>query len=147
MSIPTGRAFAKALEEAGVISDLNTVQRIVIDIDAVAAHVYVQRIGDKRLLDAISGPLGMMLADAEPERAVRYWAAFAQDLLNLETFDALAAAGVRVVEQGPWRDTQTRMVLIEDAGAPPELAGREVDLIMHREGGGVATVAERRVIR
>jgi hypothetical protein len=67
MSIPTGRAFAKALEEAGVVSDLNTVERIVIDIDSMMARVYVQRIGDKRLLGAFSGPLGMMLAGTEPE--------------------------------------------------------------------------------
>lgn len=66
MAIPAGRAFAKALEDAGVVSDLGTVQRIVIDIDATMCRIYVQRIGDKRLLDAFSGTLGMMLAETAP---------------------------------------------------------------------------------
>lgn len=65
MSIPTGRAFAKALEEAGVISDLNSITRVIIDIQpGDVARVYVERVGDKRLLDAFSGPLGMMLPHA-----------------------------------------------------------------------------------
>lgn len=71
MSKPTGRMFAKALEEAGVVTDLNTVERIVIDIDATLARVYVQRIGDDKLLDALAGQLGLMLAEAAaPEPVV-----------------------------------------------------------------------------
>lgn len=69
MSIPTGAAFAKALEAAGIISDLNSITRVVIDITGAECHLYVERVGDKKLLYAIKGPLGMMLADlaAEPE--------------------------------------------------------------------------------
>lgn len=76
MSIPTGAAFAKALEEAGVVSDLNSITRIVIDINGLEARVYVERVGDKRLLDAISGPLGMMLAEATPPEPVVHAAPF-----------------------------------------------------------------------
>lgn len=68
MSIPTGRAFAKALEEAGVISDLNSITRVIIDIQpGDLVRVYVERVGENRLLDAFSGPLGMMLAEHAPE--------------------------------------------------------------------------------
>lgn len=68
MSIPSGIAFAKALEEAGVISDLSSITRVVIDIQmGDTARVYVERIGDGRLLDAFKGPLGMMLAENAPE--------------------------------------------------------------------------------
>jgi len=64
MSIPTGVAFARALEKAGVISDLDSITRVVIDIQPDdTARVYVERIGDSRLLEAFKGPLGMMLAE------------------------------------------------------------------------------------
>jgi hypothetical protein len=47
----TGREFAQALEAAGVVSDLGTIERIVIDVRAAGAvHVHVQRIGTERLL-------------------------------------------------------------------------------------------------
>ena len=61
MAIPSGRKFAKALEDAGIVSDLSTIERIVIDVrsdDAVRVHV--QRIGDDRLID-----LAAILAGAE----------------------------------------------------------------------------------
>ena len=46
-----GREFAKALEAAGVVSDLNTIERIVIDVRADdVVHVHVQRMGTERLL-------------------------------------------------------------------------------------------------
>jgi hypothetical protein len=132
MSKPTGRAFAKALEEAGVVSDLDTVERIVIDIDATIARVYVQRIGDSRLLEAISGPLGMMLADVAP-KGVRYWTRVANELLDDPgTTKGFAEAGLRIVEHGGRVDPHVRMVLIEDDGAPPELDGKEVEISLTR---------------
>lgn len=68
MAIPTGRTFAKALEEAGVITDINRVERIIIDVaDAMApVRIYVQYIGDKKMLD-VAGVLGTMIAEAAPE--------------------------------------------------------------------------------
>lgn len=138
MSIPTGAAFAKALEEAGVVSDLNSITRIVIDIQAGdAARVYVERIGDKRLLDAIKGPLGMMLADArtaEPEAplGVRYWVLVSRELLDSPTW---AQVGLRKVELGAWEDRhQMRWVLFEDPEATPKLEGLEVELTFEQHG-------------
>jgi hypothetical protein len=61
VAIPSGRVFAKALEEAGVVSDLDGIERIVIDVrpdDVIRVHV--QRIGDWRVID-----LAEMLAGAE----------------------------------------------------------------------------------
>ena len=61
MAIPSGRKFAKALADAGVVSDLDRIKRIVIDVrpdDVVRVHV--QRIGDGRLIDVAA-----MLAGAE----------------------------------------------------------------------------------
>ena len=140
MSIPAGRAFAKALEEAGVVSDLNTIQRIVIDIDADMARVYVQRIGDKRLLDAISGPLGMMLADAGP-KPVRYWVLVSCELLGEPGWEEL---GLRQVELGAWESChQSRWVLFEDPEAPRELDGKEVGLTIGRADGEPPRIIER----
>ena len=62
-----GREFAKALEAAGVVSDLNTIERIVIDVQAMQpVRIYVQRIGDEQLLPA-AGILGMLLAENDPK--------------------------------------------------------------------------------
>ena len=48
----TGRQFAQALEAAGVVSDLSTIERIVIDVTASDfVKVYVKRIGDERLIN------------------------------------------------------------------------------------------------
>ena len=136
MSIPTGVAFAKALEEAGVISDLDSITRIVIDIQpGDAAHVYVERIGEKRLLDAFKGPLGMMLAENAPEPApkgVRYWVLVSRELLDSR---AWAQAGLRKIELGAWEDRhQVRWVLFEDPGASPKLDGLEVELTFEQHG-------------
>jgi hypothetical protein len=47
-----GRDFARALEQAGVVSDLNSIERIVIDVRADdMVRVHVQRLGDERLID------------------------------------------------------------------------------------------------
>lgn len=47
-----GHVFAQALADAGVVSDLNTISRIVIDVTANdAVKVHVQRFGDERLID------------------------------------------------------------------------------------------------
>ncbi|HEY5396209.1 MAG TPA: hypothetical protein VIL16_12510 [Trebonia sp.] len=147
MSIPTGRAFAKALEEAGVVTDLNTVQRIVIDINGWdAVHVYVERIGDSRLLDAFKGPLGMMLAENAPEpEPVRYWVMVADELLgDPVAVKGLEEAGLRIARVGGRVDRYSQKVLIEDPQAPRELDGHDVELTFHREADGPVTV-ERRV--
>lgn len=45
------RELARALEAAGVVHDINSIERIVIDISAShPVRVHVQRIGDKRLI-------------------------------------------------------------------------------------------------
>ena len=55
--------FAKALEEAGVISDLDTITRIVIDVDpANVVQVYVQRVAGPEL-EQVAGLLGEMMRD------------------------------------------------------------------------------------
>lgn len=53
MATVLGHVFAKALEDAGVVHDLNTVTRIVIDIrDAMKpVDIHIQRLGDERLID------------------------------------------------------------------------------------------------
>jgi hypothetical protein len=48
--LATGREFAKALEAAGIVTDLNTIERIVIDVPAHdLVRIHVQRVGDERL--------------------------------------------------------------------------------------------------
>lgn len=48
--LATGREFARALEAAGIVEDLNTIERIVIDVRAGdLIKLYIQRIGDERL--------------------------------------------------------------------------------------------------
>ena len=47
-----GRVFAQALADAGVVSDLDTIMRIVIDVRAhEPVWIHVQRLGDDRLID------------------------------------------------------------------------------------------------
>ncbi len=147
MSIPTGAAFAKALEEAGVISDLNSITRIVIDIQpGDAARVYVERIGDKRLLGAFKGQLGHMLAENAP-KGVRYWVNMATELLDdTKAMKGFEKAGLRVVEIGPRRDIHSRMVLVEDGAAPAEMDGKEVELSFRLYGDDPAVIVERQVI-
>lgn len=51
----TGPEFARELEAAGVISDLFSIERIVIVIDAAKlVQVHVQRTGDERILAVAS---------------------------------------------------------------------------------------------
>ncbi len=48
----SGPSFAKALEAAGIVSDLDTIERIVIDVQAQnLVKIHVQRTGDERLID------------------------------------------------------------------------------------------------
>ncbi len=50
----SGIHFAEALEKAGIISDLNTIARVIIDIKAGdVIRLHVERIGDQRLLDTV----------------------------------------------------------------------------------------------
>ena len=136
MAIPTGRTFAKALEEAGVITDINRVERIIIDVaDAMApVRIYVQYIGDKKMLD-VAGVLGLMLADVAPEPApkgVRYWVLVSRELLDSP---AWAQVGLRKIEPGAWEDRhQARWVLFEDPEASPKLEGLEVELTFEQYG-------------
>ena len=48
-----GHVFAKALAEAGVVHGLGSVTRIVIDVREPMGpvKVYVERIGDEKLID------------------------------------------------------------------------------------------------
>lgn len=68
MSIPTSHVVAKALAEAGIVYDLDTVQRIVIDLrtnDPV--RIYVQRIGGPELAELLPAVLPKLTeVDASP---------------------------------------------------------------------------------
>jgi hypothetical protein len=61
-----GREFAKALEAAGVVSDLDTIERIVIDVRWDRVDVHVKRIGTGRLL-GVAPLLPPLLADDESD--------------------------------------------------------------------------------
>lgn len=51
-SLMHAREFAKALEGAGVVHDINSIERIVIDVrNDQLIRVHVQRFGDERLID------------------------------------------------------------------------------------------------
>jgi hypothetical protein len=55
--------FARALEAAGVVTDLDSIQRIVIDVNpAELVTVYVQRVAGPELKEA-AGLLGEMMRD------------------------------------------------------------------------------------
>jgi hypothetical protein len=44
--------FGQALADAGIVEDIDTVQRVVIDVQAgEPLMIYVQRFGDERWLD------------------------------------------------------------------------------------------------
>ncbi|MGH6654063.1 MAG: hypothetical protein ACRDVE_02525 [Actinocrinis sp.] len=61
--------FAKALEAAGVVSDLNSIERIVIDVNpAEPVTVYVKRVAGPELKQ-VAGLLGAMMADGRAETA------------------------------------------------------------------------------
>ena len=61
----TGRKFAEALRDAGIVGDLNTVNRIVIDVRADdVVEIRVHHWGDERLLS-----LAPVLAGAQEEEA------------------------------------------------------------------------------
>ena len=65
----TGRAFAQALGAAGIVTDLDSVERIVIDIRSDRlVEIHVVRIGDERLLAGFADMLTMDAAG--PDEAV-----------------------------------------------------------------------------
>jgi hypothetical protein len=146
MSVMTSVQFAKALEEAGVVTDLDSILRIVIDVNpAECVQIYVQRIGDRRLLD-VAGILGTMMAEAAP-RAVRYWVQIADELLSeSDAARGFDQAGLHIAEVGGRVDAYSRMVLVEDSGAPPELEGHQVELTFSRTGDEPPRITERRVV-
>lgn len=61
--------FARALEAAGVVSDLDSVERIVIDINpAEVVTVYVKRVAGPELAQ-VAGLLGEMMRDGRATAA------------------------------------------------------------------------------
>lgn len=149
MSKPiAGREFAKALEAAGIVSDLNTIKRIVIDVRPDRVDIHVQRMGTERLLGL--APLLEPLAAEGVEKVVRYWVLVADELLGEPS--PWAEVGLRLAEYGPWKEPGVRWCLFEDPDAPPELDGKKVELTVSR--GRVAEdgpdylphITERRVI-
>jgi hypothetical protein len=145
----TCRKFAAALEAAGVISDLDTIERIIIDVDpAKMVTIHVQRVGDERLLEIAAVLAGAQIT--ERPRAVRYWARIHDDLIA----DGKAAwpAGVRPVrpdDSGP-PGAGVRWWLMEDDDAPADLDGKRVELVVGRgqnaEDAPYVTHIERRVV-
>lgn len=141
--------FAKALEAAGVVDDLNSITRIVIDVDpGDMVKVYVERVAGPALKD-VAGLLGEMMRDgraADPDapKGVRYWTDLpAEGDFMLRT---LSACGIRIIEQGPRTGPRTEMYLVEDPGAPENLAGRTVSLTFVREDDSPVRVLQRDVV-
>ena len=77
-----------------------------------------------------------------------YWVPISDHLLGGEFFErGMREAGLTVVEVGPWRDTWSRMVRIDDPAAPAEMEGAEVDLTFTQVGNGPIHVSGREIIR
>lgn len=140
--------FARALEAAGVVSDLDTITRIVIDVDPRnVVQVYVQRVAGPELKQ-VAGLLGEMMRGGRAEnpdapRGVRYWTDLPAE--GDFTMRALSACGVRIIEQGPRTGPRTEMYLVEDPGAPAGLSGRTVSLVFE-EADGKVRIIQRDVI-
>lgn len=141
--------IGKALEDAGLITGMDSISRLVIDIrGGEQPQVYVQRDGDQRLLDIVPMLAGARVHDNS--RAVRYWM-FMQDALmadkNIEW-----PAGLRPVRADDSRppDGERRWWLIEDDNAPADLDGKRVELTFTRgqitEGGPYEVRVERRQV-
>jgi hypothetical protein len=148
-SIPraiTPYAFHAALVAAGVIRDGEYISRIVIDAQvSQPVRMYIERLGDERLLDVAVSLQGVEVTATEPALPVRYWVACETALLDdADLPSTLEEAGLRIAELGPWRDARTRMIRIEDPEAPAELDGQEIELILERAEGCPAYVRERR---
>lgn len=61
-----GRRFLEALENAGVIQRADRIRRVVIDADLNrAVMVYVERLGDERLID-VTIASGIEIATPKP---------------------------------------------------------------------------------
>jgi hypothetical protein len=137
--------FARALEAAGVVSDLDSITRIVIDVGPRhVVRVYVERVAGPEL-DQVAGLLGEMMhdgraADPDAPRGTRYWVLVSRELLDNP---AWAQAGLRKIELGGWESCQGRWVLFEDPAAPADLEGLEVDLTFEQYGDGPVRIASR----
>lgn len=138
--------FARALEAAGVISDLDSVTRVVIDLDPRdVVKVYVERVAGPEI-KGVAGLLGEMMRDGravDPDapKGVRYWVLVGRELLGSPYW---AQAGLRRIELGAWESGhQARWVLFEDPQASPELEGQEVDLVFERSGCGPVRIQDR----
>ena len=138
-----GHEFAKALEAAGIVSDLDTIERIVIDVRWDRVDIHVKRIGTKRLLGL--APLLEPLVAEGVQRVTRYWVLVSQPLLD-DPATPWADAGLRLAEQGPWEHPGVRWCLFEDEEAPEELDGKKVDLTFERDADGKTRITERRVV-
>jgi hypothetical protein len=140
-----GREFAKALEAAGIVSDLDTIERIVIDVRPDRVDIHVQRAGTKRLLG-----VAPLLADWEPVKVTRYWVLISDEVMA--TPDIQWPAGLQPVERGASEHPGMRWWLFEDDDAPPELDGKKVELAISRgrvteDGPDLPPhITERRVI-
>jgi hypothetical protein len=148
----TGPAFAKALADAGVVEDLDSIERIVIDVQAHDfVRVYVQRVGDERIAVA-AGILGTLLADATvlERKGVRYWVCVSDVLLHGPS--DWKSAGLQLIEVGDEDGIGSHWCLFEDRDAPAELDGKKVALTIARgrqteDGPDLPLhVTERRVI-
>jgi hypothetical protein len=140
--------FAKALESAGVISDIDSILRVVIDIDpAKCVEIHIQRVGDERLLGVVP-----MLAGAqviEQPKAARYWVLVADNLMRGVSPGPEWPACLRPVrpdDSAPPPDAYSRRWLFEDDDAPAELDGKKVELTFCRVDNGPAQITDRQVV-
>jgi hypothetical protein len=143
--------FAKALEAAGVVSDIDSITRIVIDIDpAKLVEIHIQRAGDARLLDIVPMLTGARVV--EQPKAVRYWVLIADEVIaaidgqRAETTWPACLRPLRPDESAPPPDAHCRWWLFEDADAPAELDGKKVELTFNRIAFEQPTVTDRRVV-
>jgi hypothetical protein len=144
-----GRDIAKALEEAGVVTDLDSVIRIVIDIDGTSLPaVYVQRVGDDRLLGIVPMLTDPAVRVIDRPRPVRYWVQVADDLMGDSAPDGWPPSlrPVRPDDSAPPPDAYSRWWLFEDTDAPAELDGKKVELTFIRVDHGLPQITGRRVI-
>lgn len=142
------REIVKALDAAGVISDIDGISRIVIDIQAGALpQVFVQRDGNGALAD-----LAPLLAEAvvtdRPE-PVRYWVECSDELMAAHAcWPSFLRPLKRDDSAVPLGDSH--WWLFEDDDAPAGLDGKRVVLTITRgqteQDGPYETRVERREV-
>ena len=131
--------IAKALEDSGVIADVNDVTRLVIDLRAGHVPViHVEQIGDDRLID-----IAKLLTDAEVKRpAVRYWVQVSDELMQPKNLDSWPPflRPIRRDNHGVPPDSHSHWWLFEDDEAPPAFDGKRMTLMLHDDGTVTRTV-------